>query len=82
MIIFTTGSTGKPKPALLCHEAILVQNISLMVGFDMRESDLMVVNLPPSHVGCTTEQLATTIYGGGVSVLLHIFTPENSLDAV
>ncbi len=82
LIIFTTGSTGKPKPALLSHEAILVQNISLKVGFDMVESDIMVINLPPSHVGCTTEQLATTIYGGGVSVLLHIFTPENSLDAV
>jgi len=82
LIIFTTGSTGKPKPALLCHEAILVQNINLMVGFAMKESDRMVVNLPPSHVGCTTEQLATTIYGGGVSILLHIFTPDNSLDAV
>lgn len=82
LIIFTTGSTGKPKPALLCHEAILVQNICLGTGFDMRNDDLMLVNLPPSHVGCTTEQLATTIYGGGTSVLLHIFTPENSLDAI
>jgi len=82
LIIFTTGSTGKPKPALLSHEAILVQNINLMVGFSMKESDKMIINLPPSHVGCTTEQLATTIYGGGISILLHIFTPENSLDAV
>ncbi|QEE17935.1 class I adenylate-forming enzyme family protein [Promethearchaeum syntrophicum] len=82
LIIFTTGSTGKPKPALLSHKAILVQNISLMVGFGMNESDRMIINLPPSHVGCTTEQLSTTIYGGGVSVLLHIYTPENSLDAV
>ncbi len=82
LIIFTTGSTGKPKPALLSHEAILVQNVSLKVGFGMKESDIMLINLPPSHVGCTTEQLATTIYGGGVSVILHIFTPENSLDAI
>ena len=82
LIIFTTGSTGKPKPALLSHEAILVQNISLKVGFGMKESDIMLINLPPSHVGCTTEQLATTIYGGGISVILHIFTPENSLDAI
>ncbi len=82
LIIFTTGSTGKPKPALLSHEAILTQNINLGVGFDMRGDDVMLVNLPPSHVGCTTEQLATTIYGGGTSVLLHIFTPEHSLDAI
>lgn len=82
LIIFTTGSTGAPKPALLCHEGILVQNIGLAVGFEMDESDRMLVNLPPSHVGCTTEQLATTVFGGGVSVILHVFDPAKSLDAV
>ncbi|MHA1820242.1 MAG: class I adenylate-forming enzyme family protein [Promethearchaeota archaeon] len=82
LIIFTTGSTGKPKPALLCHEAILYQNIGLKVGFGMTEDDRMLINLPPSHVGCTTEQLATILFGGGTAVLLHIFKPEQSLDAI
>ena len=82
LIIFTTGSTGFPKPALLSHESILVQNIGLAVGFAMNEDDIMCVNLPPSHVGCTTEQLATTIYGGGTCVILHIFDAEKTLDAV
>jgi fatty-acyl-CoA synthase len=82
LIIFTTGSTGRPKPALLCHENILIQNICLAVGFGLEEKDIMLINLPPSHVGCVTEQLATTIYGGGISVLLHIFDPKKSLDAI
>ena len=82
LIIFTTGSTGSPKPALLCHENILVQNIGLAVGFDLKENDRMLINLPPSHVGCVTEQLATTIFGGGISVILHIFDPEKSLEAI
>ncbi|MHA2247760.1 MAG: class I adenylate-forming enzyme family protein [Candidatus Hodarchaeales archaeon] len=82
LIIFTTGSTGYPKPALLCHENILVQNIGLSVGFGMDENDIMCVNLPPSHVGCTTEQLATTIYGGGTSVILHVFDAAKTLDSV
>jgi len=82
LIIFTTGSTGSPKAALLCHENILVQNIGLGVGFEMSDGDRMLINLPPSHVGCVTEQLATTIYGGGVAVILHIFDPEKSLAAI
>ncbi|MHA1341514.1 MAG: class I adenylate-forming enzyme family protein [Promethearchaeota archaeon] len=82
LIIFTTGSTGAPKPALLSHENILVQNIGLSVGFGMSEDDIMLINLPPSHVGCTTEQLATTIFGGGTSVIMHLFKPEDSLDAI
>ncbi len=82
LIIFTTGSTGRPKPALLCHENILIQNIGLAVAFDLKMGDRMLVNLPPSHVGCVTEQLATTIYGGGTCVILHIFDAAKSLDAI
>ncbi len=82
LIIFTTGSTGYPKPALLSHYNILIQNIGLYVGFGMSKDDIMCVNLPPSHVGCTTEQLATTIYGGGKSVILHVFDSEKTLDAI
>jgi fatty-acyl-CoA synthase len=82
LIIFTTGSTGSPKPALLCHENILVQNIGLVNAFTFDKKDIMLVNLPPSHVGCITEQLATTIFGGATSVILHIFDAEMSLKAV
>jgi fatty-acyl-CoA synthase len=82
LIIFTTGSTGYPKPALLCSENILTQNIGLSVGLGMEPNDVMLVNLPPSHVGCTTEQLATPIYAGGTCVILHIFKPDESLDAI
>jgi acyl-CoA synthetase (AMP-forming)/AMP-acid ligase II len=82
LIIFTTGSTGSPKPALICHENILVQNIGLAAAFEFGARDRMLVNLPPSHVGCLTEQLATTIYAGGTSVILHIFDPAKSLEAI
>jgi acyl-CoA synthetase (AMP-forming)/AMP-acid ligase II len=82
LLVFTTGSTGKPKPALLCHENIIIQNIGIKVAFDITERDIMCVNLPPSHVGCVTEQLATTIFAGGTCVILHIFDAEKTLDAI
>ncbi|MCL1864801.1 MAG: acyl--CoA ligase [Spirochaetes bacterium] len=82
LIIFTTGSTGSPKPGLMCHENISIQTIGLCVGFELTENDKMLVNLPPSHVGGLTEQLATTIFGGGESVVLNIFNPEKTLQAI
>jgi len=82
LIIFTTGSTGSPKPALLCHENILIQYIGLCSGFELESSDRMLINLPPSHVGCTTEQLGTVLFGGGVAIILHIFDTRLSLEAV
>lgn len=82
LIIFTTGSTGEPKPALLCHENILIQNIGLAVAFACTEKDRMLVNLPLSHVGAVTEQLATIVFTGGVAVLIPVFKPEESLRAI
>jgi fatty-acyl-CoA synthase len=82
LVIFTTGSTGSPKPALLCHEGILVQNAGLTVGFGLRRDDRLLVNLPPSHVGCATELLGTALYEGIPAVLLHVFDAEKGLEAI
>ena len=83
LIIFTTGTTGEPKPAVMCHENIIVQNEVLNRGVGIGEKDMrMLVNLPPSHVGCVTEQLMTTLYLGGTAILLRIFDSKLTLEAI
>ncbi|MCP4760353.1 MAG: acyl--CoA ligase [archaeon] len=82
MIIYTTGSTGFPKPAVLTNSGIVCQNMCMAKGFEITETDRMLVNLPPSHVGCQTEQLMTTIYVGGISVILHGFKADKSIMAI
>lgn len=81
-VIYTTGSTGFPKPALQSHRNITVQNMCLGGAFSMLDQAKMLVNLPPSHVGCQAEQLMTTFFGGGTAVLLHLFDAEKSLRAI
>jgi acyl-CoA synthetase (AMP-forming)/AMP-acid ligase II len=82
LIIFTTGSTGYPKPAMLTNKGITCQNMCLAKGLKSEEDDIMLVNLPPSHVGGTTEQFMTPIFKGGGVVVLHIFDPAKTLDAI
>ena len=82
LVIFTTGSTGYPKPALLSHRNITCQNMCLAHGIGIDEQAIMLVNLPPSHVGCQTEQLMTTFWNGATAVILHIFDPLKSLQAI
>ena len=84
LIIFTTGTTGDPKPALLTHRNIIVQNevlargLEAVAGGDMR----ILINLPPSHVGCLTECFMTCMAVGGTAVMLRIFDPQKSLEAI
>lgn len=81
LIIFTTGSTGSPKPALLCHENILTQNVTFGVFTKIDADTIFLNNLPPSHVACTTEVLATTIFMGGTMVVMD-FDPKGCFEAI
>jgi acyl-CoA synthetase (AMP-forming)/AMP-acid ligase II len=80
-VIFTTGSTGSPKAALLTHRSITVQNYALGTAFEFEASRVMV-HLPPSHVGCQAELLMTTLFWGGTAVTLEIFDPGRTLEAI
>ncbi|HBX22172.1 MAG TPA: long-chain fatty acid--CoA ligase [Desulfotomaculum sp.] len=83
LIIFTTGTTGEPKPAVLCHENIVVQNEVLARGIGLQGAEMkLVCNMPCSHVAGTSEGPMTTFYAGGTAVILRIFDPRATLDAV
>ncbi len=84
LIIFTTGTTGAPKPALLTHRNIIVQNEVLARGLGAVPGDDMriLVNLPPSHVGCVTECFMTCMAVAGTAVMLRIFDAKASLEAI
>jgi fatty-acyl-CoA synthase len=84
LVIFTTGSTGSPKPALLSHRNISCQAMCLSQALlHGSERELVtLVNLPPSHVGCQTELLMSTIFDGGRAVLVSIFDPLRSVRAI
>ena len=81
-VIFTTGSTGYPKPALLSHRSITCQNMCLGGGFGFGEQSRLLVNLPPSHVGGQSELLMSALYWGGSVVVLPVFDPAASLRAI
>ena len=83
LVIFTTGSTGSPKPALLSHRNISCQAMCISQALLRGGSELVtLVNLPPSHVGCQTELLMGTLFEGGTAVLVPVFDPAKSLQAI
>jgi len=81
-VIFTTGSTGSPKPALLSHGGITCQNLCLSRAFEFGPDRRVLCNLPASHVGGQAELLMTAFFSGATAVTLETFDPVKSLDAI
>lgn len=83
LIIFTTGTTGEPKPAVLQHQCIVAQMKIMLRASAMPPEELRrICILPCSHVGGTTITVYSTIMGGGTNILLHKFHPALTLEAI
>ena len=81
-VVFTTGSTGAPKAALLSHRGVTCQNLCLGTAFGFGPGQRVLCNLPASHVGGQAELLLTSLYMGGTAVTLEIFDAAKSLQAI
>ncbi len=81
-VIFTTGSTGSPKPALLSHRGITCQNLCLATAFGFAPGQRVLCNLPASHVAGQAELLMSPLFAGGQVVTLEIFDAAKTLEAI
>ncbi|MGD0669424.1 MAG: class I adenylate-forming enzyme family protein [Bryobacteraceae bacterium] len=81
-VIFTTGSTGSPKAALLSHRGITCQNLCLGTAFRFGPGQRVLCNLPASHVGGQAEVLLTSLFMGATAVTLEVFDAVQSLAAI
>ena len=78
MIVYTSGSTGQPKGALLHHEGI--------VAFSLEQNRLWPIApmralnyFPINHIGCVVDLSTPTLVAGGAIIFLEQFTPRASL---
>ncbi len=78
-ILYTSGTTGRPKGAVLPHRQILWNCINTVVSWGLREDDVSPVLTPLFHAGGLFAFLTPLFYIGGRIVLARTFDAEQSL---
>ena len=80
-IVFTSGTTGKPKAAMLTHAGLLlaasVQHARLNPALPR-----YLCNLPINHVGCLMNLTLSALVGGGSIVFQQRFSAATSLQLI
>jgi fatty-acyl-CoA synthase len=78
-LLYTSGTTGKPKGAILPHRQILWNCINTVISWGLTEADTSPVFTPLFHAGGLFAFLTPLLYAGSRIVLGRGFDPEESL---
>jgi len=82
MIMYTSGTTGIPKGALLSHQKTFYNTFNAVLYFDITSKDLMLVNMPLFHSGGLNISAVPILYTGGTAVIQKSFDPQQALSLI
>ena len=81
LIVYTSGSTGQPKGALLPHRGLV--RCSLVQYSQWHPEPLRTLNFfPINHVACVGDVSCYTLVAGGCIVFLEQFSPAAVLERI
>jgi acyl-CoA synthetase (AMP-forming)/AMP-acid ligase II len=69
LILYTSGTTGRPKGAVLGHRAQIVRNLVTRAEFGVAGDDTFAAWSPLYHMGALENSLGTLMSGGSVIVV-------------
>lgn len=69
LILYTSGTTGLPKGAVIGHRAQIVRNLVTRAEFGVAPDDTFVAWSPLYHMGAVDNSLGTLMAGGTVIVV-------------
>jgi fatty-acyl-CoA synthase len=80
IIMYTAGTTGKPKGAVLSQGASFWNAINVVLSLDLTSADKTLIALPMFHIGGIGLFTLPVLYVGGTVVIMRAFDPARALD--
>ncbi len=82
MLVYTSGTTGRPKGAVLTQNALFYNAINAISAQDITSADHVLTVLPMFHVGGMNIQTTPVLHAGGTVTIHRRFDPGATLAAI
>lgn len=84
VLLYTSGTEGRPKGAMLSHRALLAnhQQVDQITPTVVRPDDVVLLALPLFHAYGLNSGLGAVAYHGATGVLIERFDPADSLAVI
>lgn len=82
MILYTSGTTGRPKGAVLTHGNFFWANLNMLVNADISHDEVSLMFLPMFHIGGWNVNTLAILLKGGTVVLERQFDPVRAIELI
>jgi acyl-CoA synthetase (AMP-forming)/AMP-acid ligase II len=81
VILYTSGTTGLPKGAVISHRAMIARGLCFGAELSIPPGDSFVA-WPPMYHMASTDQMLSTLLRGGTVIIVDGFQPAPLLEAI
>lgn len=82
MLLYTSGTTGRPKGVMVPHRQLFWNAINTAYAVDLGQRDRVLALLPLFHTGGLNCLATPTLYRGGTVELMGAFDPALALQTI
>ncbi|MCC8243188.1 acyl-CoA synthetase [Saccharothrix luteola] len=82
LIMYTSGTTGRPKGAMLTHGNLTWNTVNVLVDVDLASDEVTLVVAPLFHTAGLNMTCLPTLIKGGTVVLMPAFDAAEVLDQI
>jgi fatty-acyl-CoA synthase len=82
IIMYTSGTTGLPKGAVLTHSNLVWNCYNLLIDLDLASDEVTLVSAPLFHTAALNQTALPTLLKGGTLILVSKFDPHYAFDLV